>query len=527
VSLVIPSAVTLASGEVQSALKQSLEPDEIYRRLSPSVFTVETLDAKGVVIAFGSGVAISSHNVVTNAHVVAGGKSFRVKQDDHVWPAIVDIVEADADLARLEVLGLNAIPVVTRDPSDLAVGERVYAIGTPKGLELSLSEGLISGFRTMENERVIQTTAAISPGSSGGGLFDAQARLIGITSSSIRSGQSLNFAIPIANAAIFVVSGGVGKNPAHPLNVKTSAASNWLALADDAIRAGEQTKAITILQAASGEYPNDPLVWRKLASAYSGERRSGEAVAAYERALKLNPEQMTPGLWLLLGLAYWDANRRADGLRLAERLTKDDPTNAYYWRLLGFMRMESKQPGPAVDAYQRAIQLRPKDMKATDIAAMWKGLGLSLGALHKYKEAISAFEERTRLEPDNPGVWNDLGDAYINAEPKQKKDASKAYERAIELYRVSLTRNSDDVESLRGLGHAYWVLGKSDQAGRLFSQALHLAPNDPNVWFDFGAFNYWLMGKTTEVTTRTYDALRKLDPQMANDFFARYMLPKK
>jgi len=83
-----------------------------------------------------------------------------------------------------------------RASSSLAVGERVYAIGAPEGLELTLSEGVISGLRDFDGAHVIQTSAPVSPGSSGGGLFDAHGHLIGITTFSMKEGQNLNFALP-------------------------------------------------------------------------------------------------------------------------------------------------------------------------------------------------------------------------------------------------------------------------------------------------------------------------------------------
>ena len=83
-----------------------------------------------------------------------------------------------------------------RSSSSLAVGERVYAIGAPEGLELTLSEGVISGLRESGGGCVIQTSAAISPGSSVGGLSDTEGRLIGITTFSLKEGQNLNFALP-------------------------------------------------------------------------------------------------------------------------------------------------------------------------------------------------------------------------------------------------------------------------------------------------------------------------------------------
>lgn len=91
----------------------------------------------------------------------------------------------------------------------LRVGERVFAVGAPEGLELTLSEGIVSRLERAEpltdgkpeSVKRIQTTAPISPGSSGGGLFDQQGNLIGITTSSVVGGQNLNFALPAGYAS--------------------------------------------------------------------------------------------------------------------------------------------------------------------------------------------------------------------------------------------------------------------------------------------------------------------------------------
>jgi hypothetical protein len=105
-------------------------------------------------------------------------------------------VDERHDLALLNVAAFAKKAVEIRASNTLAVGERVYAIGSPQGLELSLSEGIVSGLRPARDGKLIQTTAAISHGSSGGGLFDAAGHLIGITTFTIRDSQGLNFAIP-------------------------------------------------------------------------------------------------------------------------------------------------------------------------------------------------------------------------------------------------------------------------------------------------------------------------------------------
>jgi len=182
-----------------------LSAQQIFKRISPSVMVVESLDANGKVAAFGSGVVIVSGHVITNRHVIEDGVSFRIEHDGKKWPAKLVRVDPDHDLAELSVAGLDAPVVTVLDSSKLAVGETVYAIGAPEGLELTISGGLISGLRDFDKGRVIQTSAAISPGSSGGGLFDAQGRLAGITTFYLKEGQSLNFALP-------AIRGGVPSN---------------------------------------------------------------------------------------------------------------------------------------------------------------------------------------------------------------------------------------------------------------------------------------------------------------------------
>jgi S1-C subfamily serine protease len=87
-------------------------------------------------------------------------------------------------------------PIRAIRPADsLTVGERVYSIGNPSGLSKTFAEGLISGVREDEGVTLVQTSAPISPGSSGGALVDASGALVGITTFLLVDTQNLNFAI--------------------------------------------------------------------------------------------------------------------------------------------------------------------------------------------------------------------------------------------------------------------------------------------------------------------------------------------
>ncbi len=166
---------------------------------SPSIVVVKAFDSKGHALAQGSGVVIAKGVVVSNCHVFeqAGTVSSSVFYHHKRLPAILRYGDSEHDLCSFAVKGLTAPPVRMGVTSELKVGKNAYAIGAPEGLDLTLSGGLISSLRKIPGGVVIQMTTPISPGSSGGGLFDSRGRLIGITSYYEKEGQQLNFALPV------------------------------------------------------------------------------------------------------------------------------------------------------------------------------------------------------------------------------------------------------------------------------------------------------------------------------------------
>lgn len=81
----------------------------------------------------------------------------------------------------------------------MAVGDEVYAVGNPRGLEGTFSAGIISGIRTAEDARILQITAPVSPGSSGGPVLTIKGTVIGVAVAFLKGGQNLNFAIPVSD----------------------------------------------------------------------------------------------------------------------------------------------------------------------------------------------------------------------------------------------------------------------------------------------------------------------------------------
>jgi serine protease Do len=171
-------------------------PDEIYTDVNNSVAKVIVTDFSGNPISTGSGVVVAPGLLVTNCHVVEKGRQIQVKFPKETFSATVQSKNEERDICHLYAGNITARPVPVSSANTLRVGAKVYAIGSPYGLENTLSEGIVSALREVDGGKIIQTSAAVSPGSSGGGLFDQFGNLVGIITFQAKQGQNLNFAVP-------------------------------------------------------------------------------------------------------------------------------------------------------------------------------------------------------------------------------------------------------------------------------------------------------------------------------------------
>lgn len=182
-----------------AAPSAALDATALFKLLSPSVFKVAVVSSDGT--SQGSAVAVSTSELLTNCHVLEGAQSVTLHQGKLSRSAQIVRANPAADRCVLAVSEANLKPIRgVREYADLQIGEPVFTLGSPSGLELTLANGLLSGKRVEGGFDYVQTTAPISPGSSGGGLFDARGNLVGITTMVLagreRLNQSLNFAIP-------------------------------------------------------------------------------------------------------------------------------------------------------------------------------------------------------------------------------------------------------------------------------------------------------------------------------------------
>ena len=181
------------------AVRRQELPYEELALLASSVVLILIHDAKGKTVGSGSGIMIGRDGyILTNSHVASGGRSYsvRIEEDEQVYRTDEMIkYNTVLDLAILRIdRQLNPIPIY-QSQEKLVRGQKVVAIGSPLGLFNSVSDGIISGFRVIDNVDMIQFTAPISHGSSGGAVLNMYGEVIGISTAGIDSGQNINLAV--------------------------------------------------------------------------------------------------------------------------------------------------------------------------------------------------------------------------------------------------------------------------------------------------------------------------------------------
>jgi hypothetical protein len=249
---------------------------------------------------------------------------YAVGQGKHVAPATLKAVNSAKDLCLCTAPGLVAKPVRLGKTAKLKIGDPVYAVGAPQGLELSLSAGIVSQLRGGPSP-IIQTTVAISPGSSGGGLFNAKGELVGITTFYLNEGQGLNFALPVE----WITEVARRETPKHRDSTPKPGA-NLRTMWEDRITALEKAKDWQGMLAWCRRWtrvePDNAEPWGILGLAYLQLDRYRDAIEANREALRIKPDNAEA--WNNLALAYLLSGNRSAALEAVRELRRYNPKGA-------------------------------------------------------------------------------------------------------------------------------------------------------------------------------------------------------
>jgi len=331
----------------------ALTASQVYEQVKDSVVVVKAYDQKGKPVGMGSGVMLPSGDVITNYHVVKAGVRYTVGRGQKGVPATVKAGDPDKDLCLLTAPGLTAKPARLGSATRLKVGEPVYAVGAPQGLELSLSEGIVSQLRGGGPHPIIQTTVAISPGYSGGGLFNAKGELVGITTFRMKGEQSLNFALPVE----WIGEIALRKN--HGRFVIEEPKENWKNQAEALDKARDWEGMLAHCRRWTQAEPGNYLAWSTLGIAYGQLGRRLKVIEAYREAIRLKPDSAEA--WGELGRAYANLGHQREAIEASREAIRLKPDYAYAWFNLAIAYENSGNRSAALDALKELRRYDPKE----------------------------------------------------------------------------------------------------------------------------------------------------------------------
>lgn len=469
---------------------------EIFEKVSPAVVRIEVRDRKLKSIGHGSGFFVSDDGlVVTNFHVIEGAFFVHVSTSDGTVYSLkgVEAFDKRADIAILRVAG-NNLPALTLASVAPPVGTRVFAIGNPRGFINSISDGIVSGNRRLTDGLVfLQTTAAISAGSSGGPLLSENGEVVAVTTASVRGAQSLNLAVPARLVAKLlkqrkglspltsIGSGELSKGEAKAMR------KVWQAI--DAHNPAAALRHLGVLRSTQGGSVG---YWMACGEVHRNLNNHNIAVSAYQRAAKLAPDDWKP----LVGLAEAHAanGNTTQALAIAQRAVLLGPEQSTLYEVLAERLMASGQAVQAGNAIETAITLDPHDWSS------YYTRGTILEVFGDYKGAVAAIKRSLReFESSRIKTSERLG----------------TYDRSLMMFHRKL---SFLYKRLNDTGHAWYHAGlysahgwREDEAVASFARAVSLLPKPAAAHYHIGKVHSFFLhlsgGETFHPKAPTYNRI--------------------
>lgn len=275
-------------------------------QMSISIAKVESVDAQGR-LGVGTGVTVAPGWVATNCHVTRNGQELRVVKGGVRFGVTAQLADEKHDVCLLKVPSWRIAPVELGSTTELKTKQAVAGLGFVGGIELSLRDGEIVGLHQLDDAKVIQTDASFTSGASGGGLFDAEGKLIGLMTFRLRGGDNHYFVIPVEWLKLLLAR----KAEATEVVELSAAASFWeskpadqpyflQAISHKQNRDWEKLTKLAELWIKAD--PKDPEAWLASGEGLFNVSRLKQAIAPLERALAL--DQYFAQAWYVLGVCF-------------------------------------------------------------------------------------------------------------------------------------------------------------------------------------------------------------------------------
>ena len=492
-----------------------LTPQTIAKKALDATVLLIMEDGNGQVLGVGSGFFVRTDQIATNFHVIDGaerGIAKRIGYETEYEITSFNVIDEPHDLAILKVSDAGVQPLPLGNSDAVVIGDTCYVAGNPKGyLEGTFSHGLISAIRELQSGKLLQLTAPISPGSSGGPVLNNKGEVIGVSVITITGGQNLNFAIPsnYLNTIIRYREGNANYenglyqlaienyDTAIRLNPDYALAYIWRGFAKFELR--QHAAAIQDCYTARA------LKGRVRAEINMGSRKpiprqQTNEVAGYDAAILLNPNNALAYFWR--GFANNNSAKNDAALADCDTAIRLKPDFALAYSERGWAKAELGHEIAAIHDCDSAVQLRP------DYAIFYLNRGVAKMRFEKHNTAIEDFDATIKLRPKFALAFYNRGVAKYNL--GQHTLAVSDLDTAIRL-------QPDGADIYRARGVVKDNLGQHTAAILDFDTAISLQPDEALTYYNRGLSKADLGQFSAAISD--FDAAIKLQW----DFAAAYM----
>ena len=447
---------------------------EVVKTIQPAVVTVVAYDLNNNVANIGTGFFVNKYgHLITNHHVLIGKFNAEIRTADGSTYPIRSIVaeNQDTDLLKVSVdIPSEKIHWLRLSDEVPPVAQRIVVVGSPMGLEQSVSDGIISSVREIPGlGTFFQMSAPISPGSSGSPVINMKGKVVGVASFQFVKGQNLNFAVSSESirelefnkAALSVSEWTFSRSDQKP-RLAAELCRKGYSLSIN----GQDQQALQYFKMATESDPGSTTAWYGLGYCYAGKNSHTEAIAAYKQAIQTNP---------------------------ANELSHYHLGN--YYNKIG-------RYSEAIDSYEKVVAINP------EFEAAFFNLGIIFNKIGRYDEGREAFETVIRINPASPKAYYNIGVTYTKL--GQYDLAALAYQKAIEIH-------PEFTEALFNLGVVHGELGNAGDEMSAYKGAIRINPDFAPAHYAIG--HAYLQQGNKSAALDQYKILRKLDYKLADRLF--------
>jgi Tfp pilus assembly protein PilF len=412
---------------LSSPVTAAADLTKLVKSIQPAVATVVVYDVNRNVANLGTGFFIDkAGTLVTNHHVLLGKFNAEIRTaDGSTYPIKTVIAENQAtDLIKVRVdippEKVHWLPVGAEPP---LVAQHVVVVGSPMGLEQSVSDGIVSSVREIPGLGTFyQMSAPISPGSSGSPVVNLQGKVVGVASFQFLQGQNLNFAI--AGNSILDLK---ADKPGQSLSEWTFNQSNQKSrLAEEMCRkgfrfsmGGQDQKALEYFKMATENDPNSTTAWYGLGYCYAGKNAHKDAIEAYQQAIRTNPANEISHFHL--GNYYFKIGRYEEAIETFKQVVLINPEFEAAYFNIGMIYNKVGRIEDAKKSFQIVVRLNPQSKTA------YYNIGVASTKLGQFEQAAVAYKKAIDIQPEFAEALFNLG--VVSGELGNAQEEMEAYKK--------------------------------------------------------------------------------------------------